>query len=137
MKENKWYKKDGASTDSIKGTEKLLNTTFPEQYKSFLLWSNGGEGIINNTYIYLWAIEDLIPYNEDYKTQNYLSENYLAFGMDGDTGYIFHLPDYSIYKVEFGDMDIKSLILLAPSLTEFLNKSVCMEFIDNGNKPRK
>lgn len=131
MKENKWYKKDGANIDSIEKTEKLLNTIFPESYKSFLLWSNGGEGIINNTYIYLWAVEDLIPYNEDYKTQNYLNKEYFAFGMDGDTGYIFHLPDYSIYKVEFGDMDIESLIFIASSFTEFLDKSVCMNLINN------
>lgn len=130
MKENKWHKRDGASINSITETECLSNITFPEQYKSFLLWSNGGEGIIDGNYIYLWAIEDVIQYNDDYKIQKHLSENYLAFGMDGDIGYIFHLPDYNIYKVEFGDMDIESLILVAPSFAEFLDKSACMNFIN-------
>lgn len=42
--ESKWYKKNGASSTSIDDVEKLLNTNLPKQYKSFLLWSNGGEG---------------------------------------------------------------------------------------------
>lgn len=58
--ESKWYKKDGANTAFIEDVEKQLNTTLPKQYKSFLLWSNGGEGKLGDNYIYIWAIEDII-----------------------------------------------------------------------------
>ena len=51
--ESKWYKKDGANTAFIEDVEKQLNTTLPKQYKSFLLWSNGGEGKLGDNYIYI------------------------------------------------------------------------------------
>ena len=122
--ENKWYKKDGASPTSIKEIEKGLKTTLPEQYKTFLLWSNGGEGRWGNNYIYIWAIEDVITYNNDYGIKKYLSNDYLAFSMDGDIGYAFYLPDNSIYKVDFGDLDIDSIKYVASSFDEFLGKAI-------------
>jgi len=124
MKKDKWYKKTGTDIETIKKLEKLLNITFQEEYIHFLLWSNGGEGIIRNNYIYIWSVEDIIAYNNDYQIDKYLGKDYLAFGMDGDTGYIFHLIDYSIYKADFGDLDIESIIYLAPSFAEFIGNSM-------------
>ena len=122
--ENKWYKKEGSSIATIEKVERFLGIAFPEQYKDFLLWSNGGEGILANSYIYIWAIEDVIAYNKDYEIQKYLQKDYFAFGMDGDVGYIFYLPNYSIYKVGFGDLAIESTTYLAPSLADFLGKTI-------------
>lgn len=126
--ESKWYKKNGASSTSIDDVEKLLNTTLPKQYKSFLLWSNGGEGKLGDNYIYIWAIEDVIAYNHDYGIQKYLQKEYLAFGMDGDIGYILHLPDNSIYRVDLGDLDIVSIKYIAPSFDDFLGKAIYLNF---------
>jgi len=126
--ESKWYKKNGASSASIDDIEKLLNTTLPKQYKSFLLWSNGGEGKLGDNYIYIWAIEDVIAYNHDYGIQKYLQKEYLAFGMDGDIGYILHLSDNSIYRVDLGDLDITSIKYIAPSFDDFLGKAIYLNF---------
>ena len=126
--ENKWYKKDGANVASIKSVEKLLDITFPEQYKDFLLWSNGAEGVLGNNYMYIWAVEDVIAYNQDYKIQKYLQKEYLAFGMDGDVGYVFYLPNQSIYRVDFGDLDLESIVYIATSFTEFLGKAIYTDF---------
>ena len=126
--ESKWYKKDGANTAFIEDVEKQLNTTLPKQYKSFLLWSNGGEGKLGDNYIYIWAIEDIIAYNHDYGIQKYLQKEYLAFGMDGDIGYIFYLPDNSIYRVDLGDLDMASIKYIAPSFDDFLGKAVYLNF---------
>ena len=126
--ESKWYKKDGASSASIDDVEKLLNTTLPKQYKSFLLWSNGGEGKLGDNYIYIWAIEDVIAYNHDYGIQKYLQKEYWAFGMDGDIGYILHLSDNSIYRVDLGDLDITSIKYIAPSFDDFLGKAIYLNF---------
>lgn len=126
--ESKWYKKNGASSASIDDVEKLLNTTLPKQYKSFLLWSNGGEGKLGDNYIYIWAIEDVIAYNHDYGIQKYLQKEYLAFGMDGDIGYILHLSDNSIYRVDLGDLDITSIKYIAPSFDDFLGKAIYLNF---------
>ena len=126
--ESKGYKKDGASSASIDDVEKLLNTTLPKQYKSFLLWSNGGEGKLGDNYIYIWAIEDVIAYNHDYGIQKYLQKEYWAFGMDGDIGYILHLSDNSIYRVDLGDLDITSIKYIAPSFDDFLGKAIYLNF---------
>ena len=126
--ESKWYKKNGASSTSIDDVEKLLNTNLPKQYKSFLLWSNGGEGKLGDNYIYIWAIEDIIAYNHDYGIQKYLQKEYLAFGMDGDIGYILHLPDNGIYRVDLGDLDIASIKYIAPSFDDFLGKAIYLNF---------
>lgn len=64
--ESKWYKKDGVSFVFIDDVEKFLNIILLKQYKSFLLWSNGGEGKLGDNYIYIWVIEDVIVYNYDY-----------------------------------------------------------------------
>ena len=126
--ESKWYKKNGASSTSIDDVEKLLNTNLPKQYKSFLWWSNWGEGKLGDNYIYIWAIEDVIAYNHDYGIQKYLQKEYLAFGMDGDIGYILHLPDHGRYIVDLGDLDIASIKYIAPSFDDFLGKAIYLNF---------
>jgi len=126
--ENKWYRKGNSEITAIENVEKLLGLTFPEQYKDFLLWSNGGEGVFGNNYIYIWAIEDIIAYNRDYQIQKYLQKEYVAFGMDGDVGYVFYLPNHSIYKVDFGNLDIESIVCLASSFAEFLGKAIYTNF---------
>lgn len=100
----------------------------PYQYKRFLLWSNGGEGKLGDNYIYIWAIEDIVAYNNDYGIHKYLQKEYLAFGMDGDIGYIFHLPNNSIYRVDLGDLDIASIKYIAPSFDDFLGKAIYLNF---------
>lgn len=47
----------------------------PDDYKEFMLWSNGGEGNIGSQYLSLWKIEDLMQLNKEYQIQKYLSKN--------------------------------------------------------------
>ena len=124
LPKDKWHKIDGAETAAIKNVEMALTISLPEQYKSFLLWSNGGEGVLDNNYMYIWAIDDVIAYNKDYEIQKYLGTEYLAFGMDGDIGYVFYLPNNNVYKVNFGDLDIESIAYLASCFDEFLGKAI-------------
>ena len=70
-----------------------------------------------------------IPLPEhDYAIQKYLQKEYLAFGMDGDIGYVFHLLDNSIYRVDLGDLDIASIKHIAPSFDDFLGKAIYLNF---------
>jgi hypothetical protein bfra3_07721 len=48
--------------------------------------------------------------------------------MDGDIGYIFHLPNNSIYRVDLGDLDIASIKYIAPSFDDFLGKAIYLNF---------
>ena len=79
-------------------------------------------------WLHIWAIEDIVAYNNDYGIHKYLQKEYLAFGMDGDIGYIFHLPNNSIYRVDLGDLDIASIKYIAPSFDDFLGKAIYLNF---------
>ena len=50
----------------------------PDDYKEFMLWSNGGEGNIGSQYLSLWKIEDLMQLNKEYQIQKYLSKKSLV-----------------------------------------------------------
>ena len=69
-----------------------------------------------------------IVWLHDYGIHKYLQKEYLAFGMDGDIGYIFHLPNNSIYRVDLGDLDIASIKYIAPSFDDFLGKAIYLNF---------
>ena len=45
-----------------------------------------------------------------------------------DIGYIFHLPNNSIYRVDLGDLDIASIKYIAPSFDDFLGKAIYLNF---------
>lgn len=47
----------------------------PDDYKEFMLWSNGGEGNIGSQYLSLWKIEDLMQLNKEYQIQSICRKN--------------------------------------------------------------
>ena len=51
----------------------------PDDYKEFMLWSNGGEGNIGSQYLSLWKIEDLMQLNKEYQIQKYLSKKIFGY----------------------------------------------------------
>ena len=54
----------------------------PDDYKEFMLWSNGGEGNIGSQYLSLWKIEDLMQLNKDTKYKVFVEKS-LVIGTDG------------------------------------------------------
>jgi hypothetical protein len=58
-----WNSKSGVELQAISEIENKLDIRLPEDYKTFLSWSNGGEGEIGDNYISLWKVEDLIILN--------------------------------------------------------------------------
>lgn len=69
----------------------------PDDYKEFMLWSNGGEGNIGSQYLSLWKIEDLMQLNKEYQIQKYLSKKSLVIGTDGGDnciGFYFGEPTF-------------------------------------------
>ena len=126
--ESKWYNKEWCKYSVYWRRRKTSKYNLALSVQRFLLWSNGGEGKLGDNYIYIWAIEDIVAYNNDYGIHKYLQKEYLAFGMDGDIGYIFHLPNNSIYRVDLGDLDIASIKYIAPSFDDFLGKAIYLNF---------
>jgi hypothetical protein len=77
-----WEKRRGASETALVRTEKLLGVSFPEDYKEFLRWSNGGEGSFGDYALFLWSTDDLICDNDDYEIPQWLP-GVIGIGSDG------------------------------------------------------
>lgn len=72
----------GAKKESIYDVQKMANISFPMEYIEFLLFSNGAEGKIGNSYLVLWPLEQLEERNEGSGFKQY-SPDFYAFGSDG------------------------------------------------------
>lgn len=128
-----WLKNDGA-TDSLAAFEKQRALPLPPDFKAFFRWSDSGRGKFSGIYLDLWKIEQFDLLGRDYQIDHYLGEAFVPFGSDG--GPICFLLDYrtpagpAIACVNFGDLDIDEVKVIAPSLTEFLAMAVRGELID-------
>lgn len=128
----KFYKNEICDKNVIKRIEGELKIVFPNDYVAFLCLSNGGEGFIGENYVSFWRCEDIALLNKDYGIQEYLSENFIAFGSDGG-GECFAF-DYScpenpkIVNFAFGNLDISDLRHLAGTFTEFVELLKQKEF---------
>lgn len=92
----------------------------PDDYKDFMLWSNGGEGYIGTQYLALWRIEDVMQLNNEYQIQKYLSQKSLAIGTDGGDsciGFYFGKPTF-VFLQPLGDLDLSENRFLYQSFTD-------------------
>src|SRR5262252_8735831 len=72
----------GASGQNVRAAEKGLNSHLPCDYVSFLLNSNGGQGMIGETYLILYRVEELVEMNAGYELQK-IAPGLLLIGSDG------------------------------------------------------
>ncbi|MFL0267407.1 SMI1/KNR4 family protein [Candidatus Clostridium radicumherbarum] len=70
------------SIEIISETENKLGIKFPSDYIEFMLFSNGCEGTIGESYISIWPIEELIDTNENLEVEKY-TPGLVLFGSDG------------------------------------------------------
>ena len=63
--------------------EASIGASLPDDYKRFLLFSNGGEGNIGDLYISIWPIEEVLNLNTLYSIPRRLGEKILGIGTDG------------------------------------------------------
>ncbi|MGJ7033326.1 SMI1/KNR4 family protein [Niabella hirudinis] len=127
-----WDKNPGATAASVKQTEDQLNIRFPEDYVTFLLWSNGGEGNIGENYISLWKQEDIAILNREYKIPEYLSNLRIAIGTDGGGicfGFDF-TKDAAIFTCPLGDLDPDVANQVSASFKDFIERCLKEEVFD-------
>lgn len=77
-----WHKEAGATEAQIARLEQAVRFALPDDYKTFLRWSDGGEGELGARYLSLWPSTELTQLNEDYRIGSYLP-SILAIGSDG------------------------------------------------------
>lgn len=92
----------------------------PNDYKEFMLWSNGGEGNIGSHYLSLWKIEDVMQLNNEYQIQKYLSGKSLAIGTDGGDNCIgfYWGESTTLFLQPLGDLDLSENRFLSSSFTD-------------------
>ncbi len=133
--EKGWHRKEGAEPHQIAVVEQEFNIVFPDDYKEFLHWSNGGEGQIGSAYFLFWSIENISKRNKSAFITKYMSEKFLAIGTNGgDECYALDYtgntsnPQFAI--VPLGDLDHESKFIISSSITEAIEKSIQGKFSD-------
>lgn len=125
---SRWHRNPGATEGQICRTETQLGISFPDDYRQFLAWSNGGFEVFGEHYVSLQAVEDIPEYNEKYQIGEYLP-NVIAIGTN--RGGLCYALDYRgtgqpppLVQVPFGDLSPESVTVLGDSLTSWLAKIV-------------
>jgi hypothetical protein len=108
-----WYKRPGATAEQLAAVEQALGRAFPADYRTLMMWSDGGEGELRSGYLRLWPLDEIEGANESYQIARYLPDC-LAIGSDGG-GYCYaldcsQLPEKpALVTVDFGDLDPTSV----------------------------
>jgi hypothetical protein len=117
--------RQGNAQNVIYAMASSLGINLPEDYIDFLLNSNGGEGVIGNSYLALWAVEDIPSLNEAYAV-NEFAPSLVIFGSDGGgTAYAFDKRIGQIVEVPFvgmADNAVRSIGISLEDLLEYISK---------------
>jgi len=125
-----WQKENGCG-ELLVEYEKVNKVLLPDDFKEFLYWSNGGIGVFPNIYIDIWKIENFESLCHDYEIKKYLGQDLIPFGSNGAS--ICFLFDYrntkktTIVSVDFGDLELDELKLIADSFSHFLDLAISGE----------
>lgn len=112
-----------AIVDFLKDSEAKLGIKFPDQYKEFMLESNGSEGNVGtSSYLVIWPIEIIVQLNEEYAV-NEFTLGLVYFGSDGGgMAYAFdnRVKETSIVEIPFESIDIEDAKICGNTFIEFL-----------------
>lgn len=97
-----------------------MGISFPQQYKEFMLFSNGAVGEVGDSYLTIWEIEDVEEFYEDCCKDNL--DNIVLFGSDGaKMGYGFDKnKNECIVSVLLDSLEIDYVEFCANTFHEFI-----------------
>ena len=110
--------------ESLVEFEARSGVRLPDEYKSFLLRSNGGEGFIGEAYIMLSPLEELLEMNASYEVE-INAPDLFVFGSDGGgEAFAFRLScgAGSVVMFPWIGVDAESTIEMASSFNQFLER---------------
>ena len=112
-----------ASAEALRAAERDIGKILPNDYKSFLLEHNGGEGLVGEHYLILWSAEELFAFNEGYEVSKYASGLLMFGSTGGGDGFAFdtRTSPYRVMQVPFVGMSVAEKFLVAGSFTELLD----------------
>lgn len=106
-------------------TEERLGYQLPDDYRSFLMACNGGEGFVGEHYLAMWGVEDLLPFNQEYEISTFVPE-LLAFASTGaGEGYAFQMGDSvpaKVVQIPFIGLSMVDAVPVAGSFEQLLQR---------------
>jgi hypothetical protein len=111
-----------ASAEALRAAERAIGRTLPEDYKTFLLEHNGGDGFVGTGYVILWQAEELSKFKDGYEVSKYAPELLLFGSNGGGDGFAFdtRTSPYRVMQVPFVGMSRADEFRAAGSFTELL-----------------
>ena len=112
-----------ATFEDVSACEEQLKCQLPSDYVAFLKGQNGGEGFIgNDSYVILWAVNELEPFNRQYEVGSYCPEFLLIGSNGGGEAYAFdkRSTPWSVVQVPFVGMDYSLCEVIGNSFSEFI-----------------
>jgi hypothetical protein len=94
--------------------------TLPAGYERFIRNSNGAEGFLNNAYLILWPIEDLLNSNESYGVEEYAPGFFIIGSDGGGTSYAVDKKTGVMFEMPFIGMSQEEATWLAKDFDEFI-----------------
>ena len=110
--------------EELEKVEREYNVSLPNDYKEFILESNGAEGPIGKeSYLAIWPINEIIELNNEYEVEE-AQPGLIYFGSDGgDMAYAFDKTDnMSIVEIPFISIDVNDKKVLGTNFEEFLKQ---------------
>ena len=103
-----WHGAPPATDQDLERISSRIGGALPSEYETFLLWSNGGESRLDDSYIVLWSTEEVEKLNDLYGIPSELS-GALGIGTDGGPGLLVYVAPTSsseVALVPFDDLDL-------------------------------
>lgn len=118
----KLQKNSGAPENMISTFLIAFGKNVPEDYIEFMRETNGAEGTVGDAYVQIWPIENILPLNKEYRSDEF-TPGLLIFASDGgDTAYAFDArsTEVNIVELPFISIDSHDIIKRGNNFTEFL-----------------
>jgi hypothetical protein len=118
---------DAATDQQIAEAESEMGIKFPEEHRLLLTYSNG---LFANDLVTLYSTEDIAERNSTYEIAEYLP-GYLMIGDDSGGSGIFLDTGSNpspVYLMGHGSLDVSIAIVLAPSMTDWINQKFKLRY---------
>ena len=109
-----------ASPEQIAQAEKALGTTFPQDYRAFLAFSNGFDGEIAGHYLVLWGTDMLAELASGYDVLPPTASQVMIGSNGGPTAFALMGGNYVSFPFVFAGPLEEEIRVLATDFTAFL-----------------